>query len=257
MFLGYPSDVTDAQWHILEPLLKDNPPKTGRKIWRDRRDVIDAIFYINKTGCQWRQLPVDFPPWGTVYTCFRKWKLDGTWGRVLQELNEKVRLQEGKNASPTYGILDSQSVKSSSPGEERAYDGHKKVKGRKRHILVDVLGLLLIIFVHAANIHDTKAAQVVMEKGLASYPSLEAFCGDEGYRKTAEEAAEGLGKVLHISKRIKDEFAVIPKRWVVERSFAWLNGSRRLSKDFETKTSSSEAMIQTAFVRINLNRIKY
>jgi putative transposase len=257
MFLGYPSDLTDDQWSVLEPFITNTDTRPGRKIWRCRRDIIDAIFYVNKTGCQWRQLPLDFPPWRTVYTCFRKWKLDGTWAKVLQSLNEKVRVQEGREATPTYGILDSQSVKSSSPGEERAYDGHKKVKGRKRHIMVDVLGLLLVVYVHAANIHDTKAAHVVMEKGLLSYPSLKAFCGDKGYRKTAEEDAEALGKKLHISKQIRDDFAVIPKRWVVERSFAWLNGSRRLSKDFETKTSSSEAMAQTAFIRINLNKLKY
>ncbi len=123
--------------------------------------------------------------------------------------------------------------------------------------MVDTLGLLLTVYVHAANVHDTKAAEMVMKKGLEAYPSLVAFCGDEGYRKTAEEAAISLGKTLHISPRLKDTFAVIPKRWVVERSFAWLNGSRRLAKDFETKTPSSEAMTQIAFIRINLNKLKY
>jgi putative transposase len=251
----YPSDLSDSQWLLLEPLFTDLPVKRGRKRWRDPRDIIDAVLYLNKTGCQWRQLPIDFPPWKTVYNTFRKWQKDGTWEAILELLNEMVRVKEGRKPMPSYGLLDSQSVKSSSPGEQRAYDGNKKVKGRKRHIMVDVLGLLLCVFVHAANIHDTKAAGVVMTKSLERYPSLVAFCGDEGYRKTAEEAAISLGKELHISARIKDTFAVIPKRWVVERSFAWLNGYRRLAKDFERNTAISETMVRLAFIKINLNKL--
>lgn len=251
----YPSDLSDAQWAILEPLFVDLPKKRGRKRWREIRDIIDGIMYVEKTGCQWRQLPLDFPPWKTVYNNFRKWKLDGTWTTVLVLLNEKVRVNEGRLPHPSYGLLDSQSVKSSSPGDARGYDGHKRVKGRKRHIMVDTLGLLLGVYVHAANIHDTKAACTVMERSLERYSSLVAFCGDEGYRKTAEESAAALGKKLHISARIKDTFAVIPKRWIVERSFAWLNGYRRLSKDFEKKASTAEAMVTLAFIKINLNKL--
>lgn len=251
----YPSDLSDAQWALLSPLFENLPLKRGRKTWRDPRDIIDAVLYVNKTGCQWRQLPLDFPPWHTVYNTFHKWQKNGTWDTILQRLNEMVRVKEGRNPVPSYGLLDSQSVKSSSPGKERGYDGNKKVKGRKRHILVDVLGLLLCVFVHAANIHDTKAAGVVMKNALERYPSLIAFCGDEGYRKTAEESAIALGKELHISTRIRDTFAVIPKRWVVERSFAWLNGYRRLAKDFERNTAISEAMVRIAFIKITLNKL--
>ena len=252
----YPSDLSDDQWALLEPLFADDPHKRGRKFWQDHRDCVDAVLYIIKTGCQWRQLPLDFPPWKTVYSRFYKWKKSGFWQKILETLTKKVRLQEGKG-EPSYGILDSQSVKSSSPGADRGYDGNKKVKGRKRHIVVDTLGLLLTVYVHAANIHDTKAAEMVMKKTLESYPSLQAFSGDEGYRKTAEEAAISLGRELHISRRIKDEFAVLPKRWVVERSFAWLNGYRRLSKDYEASTSTSETMVQIAFIKILINKIKY
>lgn len=169
----YPSDLTDAQWDLVKDyFIEPSVKRRGRKMWRDPRDLLDGIFYLSKTGCQWRQLPLDFPPWRTVHHYFQKWSRSGLLDRVLQELNKKVRQQAGKEALPTYGILDSQSVKTQSGGNERGVDGHKKIKGRKRHIAVDILGCLLAVVVHAANIHDTKAAYSKSLQSLSNLASL-------------------------------------------------------------------------------------
>lgn len=255
----YPSDLTDQQWDLIKDFFVEDCTikRRGRKAWRDPRDLLDGILYLNKTGCQWRQLPVDFPPWRTVHYYFQKWTESGVLDKILMVLHKKVREQACKHESPSYGIIDSQSVKTQSEGSEQGFDGNKKIKGRKRHIIVDTLGCLLAVVVHAANIHDTKAAYYVMKKACQNYPTLQAFSGDQGYCKTAEEEAKVLEKELHISKKIKDEFAVLPKRWVVERTFSWMNGCRRLSKDFEKNPQFSEAMIKLSCMKIALNKIKY
>ena len=255
----YPSDLKNEQWNLIEKFFLEAPrsnPK-GRKVWRDMLDIFEAILYVNKTGCQWRQLPLDFPPWQTVYGYFQKWRKSGLLDKVLKILNQKVREQEGRTATPSFGIIDSQSVKMQSSGSEKGVDGNKKVKGRKRHIIVDSLGCLLAVNVHAANVHDTKSAYFVMKKACEKYPSIVAFWGDQGYCKTAEADALRLGRTLHISKKIDDKFAILPKRWAVKRTFGWFNGYRRMSKDFETNPRNSEAHIKMCCIKITLNRLKY
>ena len=258
-FCMYPSDLKNEQWELIKDFFieNENVKKRGRKAWRDPRDILDGILYLNKTGCQWRQLPADFPPWRTVHHYFQKWTRSGLLDKILMTLNKKVRKEAGKNEEPSYGIIDSQSVKMQSEGEAKGVDGYKKVKGRKRHIVVDTLGCLLAVVVHAANIHDTKAAYTVMAKACQSYPTICAFSGDQGYCKTAEEDAMLLGRTMYISKKIDDKFAVLPKRWIVERTFAWMNGYRRLSKDFEKNPRFSEAMVKLSYIKLALNKLKY
>lgn len=193
------------------------------------------------------------PPWQTVYDHFSQWSKRGVWEAALDQLNALHRQTHARSASPSYGIVDSQSVKTEYASEERGIDGGKKVKGHKRHIVVDILGNLLHVSVHAANGSDTVAGGSVMARAAEKHPSLQAFSGDAGYRGTAVKFVdETLGLVLHISTKIKDGWAVLPKRWVVERTFAWLGRFRRLSKDFEILTGTAENMIRIAMLKKTL-----
>jgi putative transposase len=257
----YSSDLSDKEWNIIEPILIESyppysmeRPKGGRTMWNVMRDILDAIFYVVKTGCQWRMLPKDFPPKGTVYYHFQELKRHGVWDKILQQTNRLVRQKQDRGPNPTFGLIDSQSAKTMYNGEERGIDGNKKVKGRKRHMIVDILGCLLAIVVHAANIHDAVGAENVMKQALEKYPTVAVFCGDEGYRGTAVDAASKLKRRLVISEKIAPDkgWRVIPKRWIAERTFAWLQNSRRLSKDYEIKTENSEAMVLVSSIRLNL-----
>jgi putative transposase len=264
----YASDLTDKEWLIIDPLLgKHYPPYSidrpngGCIMSTDMRKILDGIFYVIKTGCQWSYIPKDYPPKGTVYYHFAKMRELGVWDKILEITNRSVRKAEDRTTDPTFGLIDSQSAKTIYDGDNRGIDGNKKVKGRKRHIIVDILGCLLAIIVHAANISDTIAAEEVMIKSVATYPSIKAFCGDEGYRGTAVEAASQLGRPMEISKKIVGEnedpkkWKVIPKRWIVERTFAWMQNSRRLSKDYERKTKNSESVFKIAAIRLNLRKL--
>jgi putative transposase len=174
-------------------------------------------------------------------------------GKSIGWVNGATPKKNGRPATPSYGIIDSQSVKTVAASEQRGFDGGKKTKGRKRHIVVDTLGNLIQVIVHAANLHDTKAGKDVLKAAAEKYPSIEAFSGDAGYRGTAVDFVESeLGLKLHISQRIKDAFAILPKRWIVERTFAWLGNYRRLSKDYEVLTSSAENMVRIAMIQITL-----
>ena len=253
----YPSDLSDAEWDVIAPFLS---PKDGRGSFHrhSKRSVLNAIFYVNKTGCQWRPLPSDFPPYQTVYTHYRKWSQDGTWERILEALNRLSRKKQNRSPDPSYGIVNSQSVKTQYASEDRGVDGGKLVKGRKRHICVDILGNLLFVIVHAANKSDTKAGCSVFENTLKLYPSLQGFSTDGGYRGTSSEFVEKqLEKTIDISKTLKEhpknssegKMTILAKRWIVERTFAWLGALRRLSKDFEILTKTAETMIQIAMIR--------
>jgi putative transposase len=250
--MGYPSDLTDAEWALIEHYFQPRD-RRGSASLHPRKRIVDAILYVVKSGCQWRMLPNDFPPWQTVYDHFSRWNKRGVWETALDQLNALHRQNNGRSASPSYGMIDSQSVKTEYASEERGIDGGKKVKGHKRHSVFDILGNLLHVSVHAANCSDTVAGGPVMARAAEKYPSIEAFSGDAGYRGTAVKFVdETLGLVLHISTKIKDGWAVLPKRWVVERTFAWLGRFRRLSKDFEILTGTAENMIRIAMLKKTL-----
>ena len=250
--MGYPSDLTDTEWDRIHHHFQPSD-RRGRGCLHPRKLIVDAILYVVKSGCQWRMLPNDFPPWQTVYDHFSRWSKRGVWESALDQLNTLHRQAHARSVSPSYGIIDAQSVKTEYASEERGIDGGKKVKGRKRHIVVDILGNLLQVSVHAAHCADTVAGGPVMARAAEKHPSIDAFSGDAGYRGTAVKFVdETLGLVLHISTKIKDGWAVLPKRWVVERTFAWLGRFRRLSKDFEILTGTAENMIRIAMLKKTL-----
>jgi Transposase and inactivated derivatives len=254
----YESSLTDAQWEVLEPMLP-KPSKMGRPP-TDRRQIIDAILYIVKGGIQWRLLPHDFPPWKTVYHVYRKWKLDHTWEALNARLRAQVRDQEGKRCRPTAAILDSQSVKSDPHGGEVGYDAAKTIKGRKRHILVDTLGLLLGILVTPADTTEREGAQALLQRALGVFTWLRLLWVDGGYSGPLfAEWVRNLRAKLEVKvvKRSDDVkgFKVLPRRWVVERTFAWLMRHRRLVRDYETTETSAEAWAYIAMIRIQLRRL--
>ena len=250
--MGYPSDLSDAEWDLIKNEFEP-PSKRGSGHKHPKKAIVDAILYVLKGGIPWRLMPNDFPTWQTVYDHFSKWNKRGVWETCLDRLTALRRQQAGRNAKPSYGIIDAQSVKTQYASEERGIDGGKKVKGHKRHIVVDMLGNLLHVKVHAANLSDTKSACGVLEGAVDKHRSLKAFSGDAGYRGSAVDFTAGtLGMTLHISEKIAGKWAVLPKRWVVERTFSWLGSFRRLSKDFEILTATSENMIRIAMLKLTL-----
>lgn len=254
----YDSSLTDDQWQLLEPMLP-KPSKMGRPPL-DRRTIMDAIFYIVKGGVQWRLLPADFPCWKTVYHVFRKWTLDHTWQALNDRLRAQVRAQEGKRCRPTAAILDSQSVKSDSHGGDVGYDAGKKIKGRKRHILVDTLGLLLGIVVTPADTTEREGAQALLKRIVPFLTWLRLLWVDGGYSGPAfAQWVRHLRSKLEVEvvKRSDDVtgFKVLPRRWVVERTFAWLMRHRRLVRDYEQTETSAEAWAYIAMIRIQLRRL--
>lgn len=251
----YPTNLTEYQWQIIEKII-DNKRKRKRSL----RKILDALFYLLKTGCQWRMLPKDFAPWNSVYYYFRQWKSNGLIEEIHEVLRNIIRKQAGRNESPSAVCIDSRSVKTSrSGGLNRGVDGGKKIKGRKQHIVTDTMGLLLVVMVHAANIHDSQAAYNVIEKLTHRFERLTKIFADGGYRgELIDRVKRAFGWVIDIVLRTDDQqgFVVLPKRWVVERTFAWFESYRRLSKDYEYHPETSESMIQLAMVRLMLNRCK-
>lgn len=251
----YDSDLSDEEWAIIEHHFKPKDQR-GNAHKHPKKLIVDAILYVVKGGITWRLLPNDFPPWKTVYDRFRRWNKKETWTAALHELTQLHRQKEGRKPTPSYGIIDSQSVKTQYDSEERGIDGHKKVKGHKRHIIVDILGNLLHVQVHAANISDTVAAGPILQDTVTTYPTIKVFSGDLGYRGTAETfVSEQLKLTLQISQKPATEpgqFKVIPKRWIVERTFAWLGHFRRLAKDFEILVTTAENMIRIAMLKLTV-----
>lgn len=254
----YPSDLSDAEWQKLEPLIPKPKTKRGRKRKYPLREILNAIFYLLRTGCAWRMLPHDLPPWEIVYYYFRLWRKDGTWERINTTLRTELRLADGREAEPSAAILDSQSVKTTDVKGVRGYDAGKKVNGRKRHILVDTMGLLLLVVVHAADIQDRDGAKQVLKKAKQLFSRLQLVWADGGYAGTLVEWVKtACGWVLEIVKRDPDAkgFQVLPRRWVVERTLGWLNKYRRLSKDYEVLPETAEAMVYTAMIHLMVRRL--
>jgi putative transposase len=256
----YPSDLTDEQWAVLEPLIPPAWPG-GRPRKTDMREVVNALFYHAREGGTWRALPHDFPPWRTVYNYFRWWSWDGTWQKILDALRPQLRAQAGREPTPRVACIDSQSVKTAQGGEQVGTDGGKKVRGRKRHVVVDTLGLLLAVVVTAANVDDAKAArQLFAQLPGKDWPRLEVVQADAKYH--SPELDRWL-RVHHrpywvmVVSRPPGERRFIPlkSRWVVERTFAWLGRYRRLSRDYEHVTESSEAVVKIAAIHHYLRRL--
>ena len=260
-FERYPSDLSDEEWFIVEPILeKANPYTTGRRRKVDLREVLNAIFYLNKTGCQWRYLPKCFPSYTLVSYYYHQWLNNQTLEKINTEIRQKLRKEEGRNENPSAGIIDTQTVKGTQEsGKESGFDGGKLIKGRKRHIILDTMGYVLIVLVHAANLYDGHAARKVLTALFSKMDTVKKIWADGTYKgeEFIQWVKEQFDCVLEVVKKQNTGkgFEVLPRRWVVERTFAWLGRSRRLSREYERKPTSSAGQVYLASSRLMLRRL--
>ena len=256
--MRYTSDLTDAQWRLIDYCFP-KPSQKGRRRKHPFRELLNAVFYLVKTGCQWRNLPKDFAPWRTVYHYFRLWKRNGLWEAIHAHLREHVRLVDGRKRHASAGIIDSQSVKSTECSDTRGYDAGKKVNGRKRHLLVDTLGLILMVLVLPANIQDRDGAKQLLAAWFAQSPRrrVKQIWADGGYTGSLVAWARRLWRcTIEIVKRTEAHtFRVLSRRWVVERTFGWLGRYRRLNRDYERRTQTGETMVYVAMIQLMLARL--
>lgn len=254
----YPSDLTDAQWEIVEPMLP-LIKEPGRIPKHPRRTIVDAILYVVRSGCSWRQLPVDFPPWQTVYWQFQQWEKRQVTERILEELREQLRVAQGREPEPSAGVMDSQSVKAADTVgcDSRGYDAGKKINGRKRFIVTDTLGMLVVVCVMSASWQDRDGAKTTLLSTYLTSPIRHVFA-DQGFAgKLVDWAADLLRTTVEIVRKPADQqgFVVHPKRWVVERSLSWITAHRRLARDYERDPQVSEALIRWAAINTMIRRL--
>lgn len=253
---SYRNDLTNKQWQLIEPHLAGEKDRV-RPRTTNLREVVNALLYMLRTGCQWDRLPEGFPPKSTVHDYFNAWKRDGTLNEINRVLREQVRTKSGRKRLPSATIIDSQTRKTASVSESTGYDGAKKTKGRKRHIAVDVLGLLLAVVVHSAAIDERSGAKLLMQHVRCYFPTLLKVWADGGY--TGNTLQRWFLSVCHciveIVKRPRKRFQIVKWLWIVESSFGWLNWHRRLSKDYEYYEESAEAWIKLAFINVMIHRL--
>ena len=256
----YPSDLHDSEWQLLQPLL---PAATnrGRPRERDLREILNGILYLPRSGCAWRLRPKEFGPWPTGHDYYRRWRQQGVWAQINHTVRQKVRVAAGKTDEPSGTILDSQSIKTGDQACASGYDAGKKIEGRKRHLVVDTLGLLLWVIVGPANVQDRDGARPLLQAVIQRFSTLRKIWADSGYAGALvqwfQEQVGPRDWVLEIVRRLEgvSGFHILPKRWIVERTLGWLVKSRRLARDYETAPQSSESMIYLTLIRLMLKRL--